>query len=100
MYPKHFTEKRCIVLRIPAWFNVTRPLIIAVTPVAGRDVEIVIVVWARTKSDPTAVMVSLRLIERKQGLDVGRGRVGDVRNPQEFQPPIAGYREKPCRPTA
>ena len=79
MYPKHLTEERRIVLRVPTRLDVARPLIIAVSAVTGCDVKIVIVVRTRTESDPATVVIGLRLIECEHDLDVRRRRVGDVR---------------------
>lgn len=54
-------------------------LVVAVTAIARRDVKIVIVIRARTKSNPPAVMIGLRLIICQHGLDIGWRCVGDVR---------------------
>ena len=67
-----------MILRIPAWFNVTCPLIIAVTAVTGRDVEIMVVTQPWTKSNPPAVMIRLRLIDREHCFDICRRRVRDI----------------------
>jgi len=49
----------------------TRPEVVRVTTVSSRDVEIVIVTGTRAKSDPTAVVIILRLIERQHCLFAG-----------------------------
>ena len=79
MNAQHFSEQGSRVLRVAARLDVADAaiLIVARTAIAGGDVKIVIVACARTKSDPTAVVIVLRMIERQQNLFVCS--VGDVR---------------------
>ena len=55
------------VLGVAARFDVARSLVVGVSAVAGRDVEIALVAGARAEADPAAVVIGLRLIKSEQG---------------------------------
>src|SRR4029077_8245682 len=80
MNAQHLAKQRCRVLGIAARFDVARSLVIGVSAVAARDIEIALVADSRAEADPATVMIVLRLVEGEQGAfaravsDVGIGR--------------------------
>ena len=66
MNAKHFAEQGGIVLRVAARLDVAGALIVCAAAIASGNVKIVVVARPRTESDPAAIVIGLRLIEREQ----------------------------------
>ena len=58
---QHLAKQRCRVLGIAARFDVARSLVVGVSAVAARDIEIALVADSRAEADPAVIV--LRLVE-------------------------------------
>ena len=61
--------KQChVALRVAAGLDVTCALIVSSATITGSDIKVVIVARARTKTNPAAVVIRLRMREGQQNL--------------------------------
>src|SRR4029453_11962794 len=77
MNAQHLAKHGAFTLRVAAWFDVAQPGVIAAAAIAGGNVKVVRIVRAWAESDPTTVMIGLRMVEGEK--DFLAARIGNVR---------------------